>query len=96
MRELHILNGIVSVITALALAYVVLHPRVREGLWIKAGLIIMALSMLGSAAVSFADASLESTFNAGFALRVGVLIVCIGYAIKHRKRIEDDHHHELT
>jgi uncharacterized membrane protein YfcA len=92
MKDLHILNGIVSIITAAALAYVVLHPRVKEGLWIKAGLIVMCLSMIGSAAVSFSSAQLEDTFNAAFALRTGVLIVCIGYAIKYRKRIEDDHH----
>jgi len=92
MRELHIINGIISTITALALGYVVLHPRVHEGLWIKAGMIIMAVSMLASAAVSFAGDPLEHTFNAAFALRIGVLIVCIGYGIKYRKRIEDDHH----
>jgi len=80
------LNGIFSVLAALGLAFVVLHPTIHEGLAIKGGMIVMILSLFASATVSFSDEpSVATAFNAGLSLRVGILIVCIGYAFKYRK-----------
>lgn len=80
------LNGFFSVLAALGLSFVVLHPSIHEGLAIKFGMIVMILSPLASSVVSFSDRpSIDAAFNAGLSLRIGVLIVCLGYAIKYRK-----------
>lgn len=80
------LNGVFSLLAALGLSFVVLHPSIHEGLAIKGGMIVMVISLIASAAVAFGDPpSVKAAFNAGLALRVGILIVCVGYAIKYRK-----------
>lgn len=80
------LNGLFSLLAALGLSFVVLHPSIHEGLAIKGGMIVMIISLLASAVVAFSDnPSVTTAFNAGMSLRVGILIVCIGYAIKYRK-----------
>lgn len=80
------LNGLFSLLAAVGLSFVVLHPTIHEGLWIKGGMIVMILSLLASASVAFSDTpSVTTAFNAGLALRGGILVVCVGYAIKYRK-----------
>jgi hypothetical protein len=80
------LNGVMSLLAALGLAFVVLHPAIHEGLAIKGGMITMIFSLLASTAVAFSDEpSATAAFNAGISLRVGILIVCVGYAFKYRK-----------
>lgn len=79
------LNGVFSVMAALSLSYVVLHPRIHEGIGIKAGLIIMILSLGISAAVSFNELPMDAAFKASLWLKIGILMVCVGYAIKYRK-----------
>lgn len=81
---MHTLNGIVSLLTMAVLSFVVLHPRINEGLWIKGGLGLMILSLLASAMLAFADGPLEMAYNVGLALRVGILLVCVGYILKYR------------
>lgn len=79
-------NGVFSILAALGLCYVVLHPSIHEGLVIKLGMNVMIFSLFASAFVAFSDEpSAATAFNAGLSLRVGILIVCIGYAIKYRK-----------
>lgn len=80
-----LLNGVMSVLAALGLTFVVLHPRIHEGLGIKFGLIVMILSLWASAAVAFNDLPIDAAFNAGLSLRAGIVIVCLAYAIKYRK-----------
>lgn len=80
------LNGLFSLLAALGLSFVVLHPSIHEGLAIKGGMIVMILSLIASATVAFSDPpSIRAAFNAGLSLRLGILIVCIGYAVKYRK-----------
>lgn len=72
-------NGVVSLVTAVALTAVILSRRVHEGILTKLGLIIVALSLFASALVSlFGDKPLPGLVNSAFALRVGLLIVCAG------------------
>lgn len=81
-----VLSGVLSILAAIGLSYVVLHPSIHEGLAIKGGMIVMIWSLLASAAVSFhEEPSTTAAFNVGMGLRLGILIVCIGYAIKYRK-----------
>lgn len=83
-----IINGVFSVLAALSLSYVVLHPSIREGLILKAGLIVMILS-LGASAAATVEMSMDAAFNAGLALRIGIVIVCVGYALKYRTARRD-------
>lgn len=79
------LNIMASLMAAVSLSFVVLHPSIKEGLWIKGGFILMILSLLGSAAIYWSDAPLTTAFNAGFGLRIGIVIACLGYGIKYRR-----------
>ena len=80
-----LLNGFMSVLAALGLTFVVMQPRIHEGLVIKAGLILMILSLGASAAWSFNDLPMSTAFNAGLGLRCGIVVVCAGYALKYRR-----------
>jgi hypothetical protein len=79
-------NGFFSILAALGLSFVVLHPSIHEGLAIKGGMIVMIISLFASAVVAFShEPSFTTAFNAGLSLRAGILIVCVGYALKYRK-----------
>ena len=84
MSQVLIFNAIISMLAAVMCTYVVLNPRIHEGLWVKGGMIIITISLLVSAVLSFTDAELEDHTSSAFVLRVGILITCIGYALKHR------------
>lgn len=84
-----VLNILFSLMAALALSFVVLHPSIREGLWIKAGFIVMIISLLASAGVSISEAPIQAAFNAGLALRAGIVVASLGYAFKYRKAKRD-------
>lgn len=74
-------NGIVSLVTAAALTAVILSRNIEEGLITKVGLIIVTLSMYASGAVSLlSDDPVRGLVNSAFALRIGLLIACVGVA----------------
>lgn len=83
------INSILSVLAAFGLGYVVLHPRIYEGTLIKAGLIVMIISLLGSAAAPISDDPLATATNAGLSLRLGIVIVGLGYYLKYRRHRRD-------
>lgn len=77
----NILNGFVSLIAASVLAYVVLSTRWDEGLLVKSGLIVMILSLLATAALTLMGGppNWAALWNAGTALRCGIVTVVVGY-----------------
>lgn len=76
-------NGVVSFVTAAALTAVILSPRVSEGVLIKLGLVVVAFSLYVSGLVSlFSDDPTYGLVNSAFTLRVGLLIVCVGAALR--------------
>lgn len=83
------LNVLFSLLAALALSFVVLHPNIREGLLIKAGFITMIFALIASAGVFISEAPIHAAFNAGLALRVGIVVACLGYAFKYRRARRD-------
>ena len=83
------LNGVMSILAAFGLTFVVLQPRIHEGLVIKAGLILMILSLGASAAISFNELPMSAAFNAALSLRIGIVIVCTGYALKYCRAKRD-------
>ena len=84
-----VVNTVLSLLAALGLGYVVLHPRIYEGTMIKAGLIVMIISLLGSAAAPLGDNPLSTATNAGLSLRLGIVIVGLGYFLKYRRHRKD-------
>ena len=77
-------SGIISLVAAFCLAFVVLHPDIQEGIILKTGMILMAMALM----VTFAITMVEPHYDAnallasGFILRLGILVVCIGVMMK--------------
>jgi hypothetical protein len=80
MDKIHVANGVVSIFCALALTWVVLHPRIQEGLLIKSGLVLMIFSLLATASMTLGPhyEDWHSLWRAGFTLRLGLLMVALG------------------
>ena len=88
-----VMNGIVSLLAAVPLGAVMLSPRVAEGLVCKLGLALMVFGLLATAALTllpvphaFVEEMWLGLWNAGRLTRGGLLMVCVGYWIKHRAR----------
>jgi hypothetical protein len=80
----HSASAIVCIITAIPLAGIVLHPKINEGLIIKAGLVAMVLSLLATASLTIIDSMNWSAYwRAGFTLRAGLAVVCVGVLLKY-------------
>lgn len=98
MDEWHTASGIVSLIGAAFLSWIVLHPRINEGVIIKSGLVMMILSLLVTAALTLGNSSEWTAYwRAGFYLRLGLVVTCIGVVMrvaglcsnKPRRRMSD-------
>lgn len=81
-------SAIVSLIGALLLTFVVLHPRINEGLTIKTGLILMIFSLLTTFALVAVEQSRspEAFLAAAFILRLGVVITAVGILMWAHRR----------
>lgn len=97
MDTWHLANGVVSLMVALVLAGLVLHPDVHEGLLTKAGLIIMVFSLMATAMLTFTGSvDWGAYWRAAFWLRVGLFAALIGALSRilgvfggPRRRIDD-------
>lgn len=79
-------TGWLSLIAGTALSWVVLSASVREGVVIKAGLILMITGLFTTAALTLTGSdSLRGLLNAGLALRLGLCIAIAGYWLKTRR-----------
>ena len=85
MNIWHMASGIVSLLCAIALSLVILHPRIHEGIVIKTGLITMVISCLVTFALTMADSTDWGAYwRASFWLRAGLLLTCAGLVMKAR------------
>lgn len=82
-------NGVLSVVAAAALTYVVISPRINEGGWIKVGMVAMIFSLIVSAMYSFWSLPIATAYNASMVLRGGIVVVCLGYYLKFKRRNRD-------
>ena len=104
VEQMQFANGIVSVIGAAAIAGVVLNPRIREGLVCKIGFILMIFGLLGNAAITLTEPGMVSKeaawlalWNAGFVLRVGIVVVCLGVGWRSwKEHIPDRRQHRSS
>lgn len=86
MDPWHIASGASSLVAAIVLAAIVLHPQIHEGLIVKAGLIVAILSLFGSALLTLAGSQdWPAYWRAGFSLRAGLAVACVGILLRaHR------------
>jgi hypothetical protein len=103
MDEWHTASGVVSLACAAFLSWIVLHPRINEGVLVKAGLITMITSLLVTGALTLGESYAWSAYwRAGFLLRLGLLLVCVGVFVRvsgccggmPRRRMSDWLHHD--
>lgn len=81
--EIAKIDAMLSVVSALLLSWVVLQPKLQEGLWIKAGLICLVFAMMANAALLLQGVhSLQAFLNIGLTIRLGVVLCCVGVVLK--------------
>lgn len=87
MEAWHFANGAIAAIGAVLLAWVVLHPDIREGPLLKVGFAIMSVSLALAAYLSFSESRDWLTmWKAGFWLRVGLCLVGLGVMWRLQRR----------
>ncbi len=88
MDALEILNGAMCGAIALALVWAILHPRVDDGIVIKAGLILMATGF-GALALrivgNLSPDSISAFERALLLVNGGVAVVIVGYLVRKRR-----------
>lgn len=103
MDPWHIASGVVCIIAGLVLSAIVLHPRINEGLIVKAGLIAMILSLFATAALTFSGSiDWPGYWRAAFTLRAGLAVACVGILwrasviSRAKKKTATSNHESLT
>jgi hypothetical protein len=76
---LELTSGYVSLLTGIVIAWLVLSPKIHEGLWIKAGMIVMVFSLFATSwhTLTFTR-DYHALWAAALTLRLGLLSVCVG------------------
>ena len=75
-----------SLLGALVISWVVLHPKIHEGLMAKIGLLTVNFSLMATAALVFSGAMTWASYlAAGAALRCGVAILIAAVLWRARK-----------
>lgn len=79
MGTWHLMNGIISAMGVLALSWVVMHPKIHEGLVIKLGLVAMIFSLAATATLTLTGTEdWTALWRAGFVLRLGLFVAGCG------------------
>lgn len=79
-------NGIISLLAAALLTGLILNPTIKEGLFVKVGLMAMVWGLIGTAYLTLSESdNWDAVWNAGLLLRVGLCIVCVGMWWRARK-----------
>jgi hypothetical protein len=86
-------NALMSLLAAAGLAWVVLHPRIHEGVVVKTGLVMMIFGLLAVAGLSSEQVtSARAWANAGLVFSTGVVVACVGAAIRMAPRRKGARH----
>lgn len=79
-------NGIISLLAAALLTGLILNPTIKEGLFVKVGLMAMVWGLIGTAYLTLSESdNWDAVWNAGLLLRVGLCVVCVGMWWRARK-----------
>lgn len=83
MDPWHIASGAACLVAAIVLSIIVLHPGIKEGPLVKAGLVAMILSLCATAALTLTGSeNWPGYWRSAFTLRVGLAVSCIGILLK--------------
>lgn len=86
MQYLYWISGVVSLVTAFAIGWLILSPRIHEGALIKLGLITIVFGLLASVAHTFDGTDgWYAIWASSLAIRFGILLVVLGL-LWRRKR----------
>lgn len=86
MEALTFISGIVSIITAFALTWFVLSPRIHEGALVKMGLVVIVMALLASASHALMNTDhWYALWAINIALRTGILLVVLGLMWRRKK-----------
>lgn len=91
IEYMQIANGVLSMLGAACIAGLILNPRISEGLIVKIGLMAMVWGLIGNAYLTLSGSpNWAAVWNAGFVLRVGIVVVCAGmwWRARHADRID--------
>lgn len=87
MDVLYMLNGIVSLVCAATLTFVVLHKAIHEGAVLKIGMLLMIFALLATAVHSLGGTdNWRAMWASSFTLRLGLLVVGVGFILRRRKK----------
>jgi hypothetical protein len=88
-QTVHFLIGVTSALAAIVCAYVILSPRIEEGLIVKAGLMLMFFGLAVTAYFAYHEIeSWRGLRNADLLLRGGLCFVIGGHYLKRRAAIK--------
>lgn len=83
MNEWHIASAVASAIAAVFMLVVILHPGIKEGMFIKLGLVGLVLSLSATAYLTYTESTnWPAYWRAGFMTRVSVCFVAFGLLLK--------------
>lgn len=91
IEYMQIANGVLSMLGAACIAGLILNPRINEGLIVKIGLMAMVWGLIGNAYLTLSDPpNWGAAWNAGFVLRLGIVVVCVGmwWRARHADRAD--------
>lgn len=83
MGTWHVANGIVSLLSAAFLSWVVLHRSIHEGVVVKIGLLLMIFSLLATATLTLENSTDWTAYwRAALWLRIGICVTCVGVVLR--------------
>lgn len=86
MEAMQLISGVLSLVTAGALTWFVLSPRIREGALMKLGLVIVVLALFASASHGLMNTDhWYALWAINIALRTGILLVVLGLIWRRKK-----------
>lgn len=84
----------VSLFSMAMLAFIMLHPRIHEGLLTKIGLIVMIVGNMGTVLQIWSGTDhFDALINSGLVLRVGLLIAALGIIVRELEKMHEQHEH---
>lgn len=78
-------NTLMSMVLAALAGWAVMSHRVRDGVVVKSGLILVAVGFIGAALVALDSGDHNSLASAHALVYVGLLVCALGYLLRSRR-----------
>ena len=89
-------NTLMSMLLATITGWAIMSHRVRDGVVVKLGLILVALGFIGAALVSIDGGDHNSLASAHALVFVGLLVCALGYLLRKRRHKQRGGLHRLS